>query len=47
MFDLGGGGYLQNEGLGNRPGPHYIKLTISGKLEFNGNYHQILDADWL
>ena len=29
------------------PGPHCIKLTINGKLDFNGNYHRILDADWL
>ena len=26
---------------------HCIKLTINGKLDFNGNYHRILDADWL
>ena len=24
-----------------------IKLTINGKLDFNGNFHRILDADWL
>ena len=28
-------------------GPRCIKLTINGKLDFNGNYHKILDADWL
>ena len=29
------------------PGPRCIKLTINGKLDFNGNYYRILDADWL
>ena len=29
------------------PGPRCIKLTINGKLDFNGNFHRILDADWL
>ena len=29
------------------PGPRCIKLTINGKLDFNGNYHRILDGDWL
>ena len=24
-----------------------MKLTINGKLDFNGNFHRILDADWL
>ena len=24
-----------------------IKLTISGKLDFNDNFHRILAADWL
>ena len=28
-------------------GPCCIKLTINGKLDFNGNFHIILDADWL
>ena len=28
-------------------GPRCIKLTINGKLDFNGNYHRIFDADWL
>ena len=27
--------------------PRCIKLTINGKLDFNGNFHRILDADWL
>ena len=29
------------------PGPRCIKLTINGKLDFNGNLNRILDADWL
>ena len=29
------------------PGSCCIKLTINGQLDFNGNYHRILDADWL
>ena len=29
------------------PGPRCIKLNINGNLDFNGNYHRILDADWL
>ena len=29
------------------PGPRCMKLTINGKLNLNGNYHRILDADWL
>ena len=29
-------------------GPRCIKLyTINGKLDFNGKFHRILDADWL
>ena len=28
-------------------GPCCIKLIINGKLNFNGNYHRVLDADWL
>ena len=28
-------------------GPRCIKHTINGKLDFNGNFHRILDADWL
>ena len=31
----------------HRPGPRCIKLTINGKMDVNGNYHRILDADWL
>ena len=31
----------------NISGPCCIKLTINGKLDFNGNYHRILDTDWL
>ena len=31
----------------SRSGPHCIKLTSNGKLDFNGNFHRILDADWL
>ena len=30
-----------------RLGSRCIKLTINGKLDFNGNFHRILDADWL
>ena len=30
-----------------RPGPRCIKLTIYGKLDINGNFNRILDADWL
>ena len=29
------------------PVPRCIKLTINGKLDFNGNFHRIFDADWL
>ena len=29
------------------PGPCCIKLTINGNFAFNGNFHRILDADWL
>ena len=29
------------------PGARCIKLTINCKLDFNGNFHRILDADWL
>ena len=29
------------------PWPRCIKLTINGKSDFNGNFHRILDADWL
>ena len=29
------------------PGLRCIKVTIYGKLDFNGNFHRILDADWL
>ena len=28
-------------------GPRCIKLTINGKLDFNGNFYRILHADWL
>ena len=31
----------------SRAGPRCIKLTSNGKLDFNGNFHRILDADWL
>ena len=31
---------------GSCSGPRCIKLTINGKLDFNGNYHRILDTDW-
>ena len=30
-----------------RSGPRCIKLTINDKLDFNGNFHRTLDADWL
>ena len=33
-------------GISRTPGPRCIKLTINGKLDFNDNYHRILDADW-
>ena len=36
-----------NEGIILTPGPRCIKLTINGKYNFNGNFHRILDADWL
>ena len=28
-------------------GPHCIKLTIDGNFAISGNYHGILDFDWL
>ena len=29
------------------PGSRCIKRTINGKLDFNVNFHKILNADWL
>ena len=39
--------FLSNLLLKVRQRPCCIKLTINGKLDFNYNFHRILDADWL
>ena len=49
-WEKGGGvNWLSEVNLNNAISwaPYCIKLTINGKLDLNGNFHRILDADWL